>query len=235
MVRNHANITASLGLFSLQELQISSRLDPSFNILLPADFNRVSRSELSGFDNTGNVRLWPGGEALAAYLLLNPSLLSGKSAVELGSGLLGLPGITASRSARNVHITDGNEHSVKVVSSIISNNDIENVTTAILRWDSPTNLESFDVVLAADCIFFKDSHKYFLSVCDLLLSQTNDSFVMLCSPNRKGSLDVFIEFAKSNSQFSACIDEDFTDFLKDTELELDTDVCPILYLLKRIQ
>lgn len=52
------------------------------------------------------LKLWEAGACLAEYFLAYPELVSGKSIVELGSGV-GLTGIVAAaRNARQVHFTD---------------------------------------------------------------------------------------------------------------------------------
>ncbi|KAK6031018.1 hypothetical protein OSTOST_02835 [Ostertagia ostertagi] len=72
------------------------------DIALPED--RTSLRHISGFDNTGNVRIWPGGEALAYYLSIRPPLVSGKLVLELGAGLVGLPGFIAAIYATRVSV-----------------------------------------------------------------------------------------------------------------------------------
>ncbi|KAK6061971.1 hypothetical protein COOONC_00363 [Cooperia oncophora] len=124
------------------------------DIALPED--RTSLRHISGFDNTGNVRIWPGGEALAYYLSIRPPLVSGKLVLELGAGLVGLPGFIAAIYATRVRITDGNEHSVASLRDIAKRNPLPNVEIEQLRWGVGTEERKFDLILAADCVFFSE-------------------------------------------------------------------------------
>ncbi|CAJ0604786.1 unnamed protein product [Cylicocyclus nassatus] len=132
------------------------------DIALPED--RTSLRHIAGFDNTGNVRIWPGGEALAYYLSIRPPLVSGKLVLELGAGLIGLPGFIAAIYATRVRITDGNEHSVASLRDIAKRNPLPNVEIELLRWGAGPDEKKFDLILAADCVFFAEYHEDLVSV-----------------------------------------------------------------------
>ncbi|WKX97447.1 hypothetical protein Q1695_013252 [Nippostrongylus brasiliensis] len=140
------------------------------DIALPED--RTSLRHITGFDNTGNVRIWPGGEALAYYLSIRPPLVSGKLVLELGAGLVGLPGFIAAIYATRVRITDGNEHSVASLKDIAKRNPLPNVEIELLRWGSGTDEKKFDLILAADCVFFSEYHEDLVNTFDSFGSST---------------------------------------------------------------
>ncbi|EYC15526.1 hypothetical protein Y032_0036g3194 [Ancylostoma ceylanicum] len=154
------------------------------DIALPED--RTSLRHIAGFDNTGNVRIWPGGEALAYYLSIRPPLVSGKLVLELGAGLIGLPGFIAAIYATRVRITDGNEHSVASLRDIAKRNPLPNVEIELLRWGAGPDEKKFDLILAADCVFFAEYHEDLVNTFDRYLAQTG--LVYVCSPKRKGQV-----------------------------------------------
>ncbi|KAL6736367.1 hypothetical protein Aduo_006727 [Ancylostoma duodenale] len=154
------------------------------DIALPED--RTSLRHIAGFDNTGNVRIWPGGEALAYYLSIRPPLVSGKLVLELGAGLIGLPGFIAAIYATRVRITDGNEHSVASLRDIAKRNPLPNVEIELLRWGTGPDEKKFDLILAADCVFFAEYHEDLVNTFDRYLAQTG--LVYVCSPKRKGQV-----------------------------------------------
>jgi Lysine methyltransferase len=73
----------------------------------------VDRSHLRGFDNTGNIRIWPSEEVLAFYCVEQRAQFAQKRVLELAAGMSGLAGlvVAALADATRVMITDGNEGS----------------------------------------------------------------------------------------------------------------------------
>ncbi|XP_069997384.1 calmodulin-lysine N-methyltransferase isoform X2 [Penaeus vannamei] len=102
--------------------------------LLRRDF---SPSELTGFNNTGNVCIWPSEEILTYYCLSNLHIFSGKSVLELGGGMTCLAGmlVAASGVAAKMVLTDGNAISVNNVQVSLERNDLPTETTASLFFD----------------------------------------------------------------------------------------------------
>ena len=96
------------------------------SVLLPSA-TTSSASSLIGFNNTGNVCVWPAEEALAIYCLENKEIFEDKSVLELGAGMTGMAAMILARLAkvRRVHITDGNELSVENLNKIIRENELE--------------------------------------------------------------------------------------------------------------
>lgn len=84
----------------------------------------ITPEELMGFNNTGNVRIWPSEEILAYYVLSNLELFRDKTVLELGGGMSCLAGVMAALYGlcNNVHLTDGNPNSVYNVERILEKN-----------------------------------------------------------------------------------------------------------------
>ena len=128
-------------------------------------------SELIGFNNTGNVCLWPSEEIMAFFCLQNLHLFAaGCSVCELGAGMTGLAGLllACTEVPQKVVLTDGNMKSVENLQRTVTGNGKLStsrtvVSIAKLLWD-PAALQDtgygtkFDHVLCADCLFFDELH-----------------------------------------------------------------------------
>lgn len=104
------------------------------------DADQVTKLEdIQGFNNTGNIRIWPSEECLAYLLLKNPSKVEGKRVLELGAGMTGLAGLVASHfTSSNVLLSDGNDKSVENLQRVVSRNKLGNVSTGKILWNGPT-------------------------------------------------------------------------------------------------
>ena len=160
---------------------------------------QVVLEDLTGFDNTGNVCLWPSEEVLAYYLLKHKDQLHRKAVCELGAGMTGLAGfcLAAFANPSKVLLTDGNEDCVENMKSIIDRNkscfDLTVVSPQVLVWDTEANLSDlrsqFDFIISGDCLFFTNCHSGLLHVIGTLLKE--DGSAVLMAPNRKHTLDLF--------------------------------------------
>ncbi|GFR92405.1 calmodulin-lysine N-methyltransferase, partial [Elysia marginata] len=119
----------------------------------------VSAERLNGFNNTGNVCVWPSEEIMAYYCMQHVQDFKGQRVCELGGGMTCLAGIALGicSDASHVEITDGNEESVQNLNYIIDVNDFGNTSVGarVVRWGeqkTETDLyNSFDSVICADC------------------------------------------------------------------------------------
>ncbi|XP_050734716.1 calmodulin-lysine N-methyltransferase-like isoform X1 [Eriocheir sinensis] len=122
--------------------------------LLRRDF---SPSQLTGFNNTGNVCIWPSEEILTYYCLSNLKTFSEKSVLELGGGMTCLAGmlVAASGVPARMVLTDGNALSVSNVKVSLQKNSLPVETFArVLRWGVAEEVSphqgKFDVAMCAD-------------------------------------------------------------------------------------
>lgn len=111
------------------------------NELFDVQIRRINKSftanELIGFNNTGNVCVWPSEECLAYYLLKNRAICRNRSVLELGGGMSCLAGVLVAKycNPSAVTLTDGNVTSVDNVRCIVLRNDMADfVECAVLQW-----------------------------------------------------------------------------------------------------
>jgi len=148
----------------------------------------ASHHSSDGVDNTGNVCVWPAEEVLAHLCVQIAHVLANRAVVELGAGMTGLAGLVAAAStrARRVTITDGNKAAAQNVAQCVALNAFNagasasqlRVDTQQLVWSSAhadeakARVGAADVVMAADCLFFKDFH---VDLVDTLAALVNAS------------------------------------------------------------
>lgn len=164
---------------------------------------KTSLEAMMGFNNTGNVCVWPSEEVLAHYCLENRELFCGRSVCELGGGMTCLAGLMLARTGlpARVKLTDGNTGSVENVKRILDANEgalngVE-VSAEVLLWDEAflnSERSKFDFVICADCVFFVDLHQTLCRVMHKLLSPGGSA--LLFNPTRTGTLDQFVRAAE---------------------------------------
>ncbi|AQL08113.1 S-adenosyl-L-methionine-dependent methyltransferase superfamily protein [Zea mays] len=129
-----------------------------------------------------------------------------KKVLELGSGY-GLAGlvIAASTNADEVVISDGNPQVAEYIQKNISINaetfGETKVKSLILHWDkeqASEMLNTFDIIVASDCTFFKQFHKGLARTVKSLLKHSATSQAIFLSPKRGDSLDKFLGIIKEN-------------------------------------
>lgn len=166
---------------------------------------KVILEDLTGFDNTGNVCLWPSEEVLASYLLNHKDQFCGKAVCELGAGMTGLAGIFLASfgNPSKVLLTDGNSDCVENMKSIIYQNKplfgSIDVSSERLLWVENSDLSyldsQFDLIISADCLFFTESHSGLLYVIETLLKDNGSAIII--APQRKDTLKSFCSKAVS--------------------------------------
>lgn len=155
----------------------------------------ITPVDLMGFNNTGNVCVWPSEEVLAYYALCNKEAFDGKTVLELGGGMTCLAGLLIAKytDAANVCLTDGNISSVDNVQHIVDENgfkDSSKVSCFVLQWGTPgKNKILYDIVLAADCLFFDDGRSDLVTIMWASLAENGQALVT--APKRGSTLDKF--------------------------------------------
>ena len=165
----------------------------------------TSLEALMGFNNTGNICIWPSEEVLAYYCLKYSKQFEGKVVCELGCGMTGLAGVTlaCTQLPSRVLLTDGNETSIENVKEILDKNHAKfgcaAVSAEVLLWDkaflqNTSHDSQFDCVICADCLFFEDLHNHLAQVIIKLLKPTGTA--LLLAPQRSGTFDKFCTVAE---------------------------------------
>jgi len=164
----------------------------------------LSLNQLVGFNNTGNVCVWPSEECLAVYSMQNKTIFKDKNVLELGGGMTALAGflLAAAAEPRLVHLTDGNSDSVRnLEQSVEKFREEENVCevdTFELRWDDENQVQglrdTYDVIICADCLFFKESSNSLVNALFTMLKEKGKVIVM--APNREGTFGKFEKLAQ---------------------------------------
>ncbi|TGZ76075.1 hypothetical protein CRM22_000014 [Opisthorchis felineus] len=183
---------------------------------------------LSGFDNTGNVRLWL-SELLLAHVFLVPHFypvlwsrlnLSVERVCELGAGMSGAVGLSVSLSPSSLKphyilLSDGNDRCVKNLMKVVRYHlrrlDRLDTSTkfevAKLVWPNQSTEQlsipdrfrhSFQLVLAADCFFQTGSHRGLLTTIDQLLACDYPATFIALAPLRGKTLPQFTSLAQAS-------------------------------------
>lgn len=155
-----------------------------------------SAEDLMGFNNTGNVCIWPSEETLTYYVCSNLHIFYDKTVLELGGGMSCLAGLFVCKygGARHVTVTDGNKVSVDNVAVTLQCNDFKSIDCKVLKWGADTVSHHFDVILCADCLFFDDVRN---DLIDCLWDTLADNgLALIMAPQRGYTLDSFIHQAE---------------------------------------
>ncbi|XP_063975852.1 calmodulin-lysine N-methyltransferase [Diachasmimorpha longicaudata] len=185
------------------------------NELFIVQVRRINKTftanELIGFNNTGNVCVWPSEECLGYYLLKNQRICRNKTVLELGGGMSCLAGVLVAKycGPSGVTLTDGNVTSVDNVRCIIARNNMADfVKCGVVQWARAANVlrqaasghrvqtwspetvdESrrteglYDVILSADCLFFDDVR---LDLVETIYGWLADDGIALIMAPRRG-------------------------------------------------
>ncbi|XP_013779356.1 calmodulin-lysine N-methyltransferase-like [Limulus polyphemus] len=178
--------------------------DAHFRLHIRILSNKVTVDELMGFDNTGNVCIWPSEEVLAYYCMKNKEAFERKSVCELGGGMTCLSGfaVAATGGAKEVFLTDGNMRSVKNVQVIVERNSSRfnktRVISRLLRWDEEEDLQHlkqrFDYVVCADCMYFDSGRILLINTIWKIIKDTGLAVVL--APTRGNSFQKFVDEAQ---------------------------------------
>lgn len=176
-----------------------SAMQQEFTVNIHHMERHLTASDLMGFNNTGNICVWPSEEALTAFVLSDLESYNGKWILELGGGFTCLSGLMLSKYAKPyaVHLTDGNEISVENVKKTVCLNEMACYTKcSVLKWEdkssrSPSEAGKFDIILSADCLFFDEARSYLVDTIWYYLSATGEALVM--APRRGKTMSLFIE------------------------------------------
>lgn len=181
-------------------------LVPEFSLKIRQLNLRPTAKDLIGFNNTGNVCIWPAEEVLTYYCLKNRSFLRSKSVCELGGGMTCLAGlaVACSSDANEVVVTDGNEQSCQNAETIRKENTSKfgctQVSVKQVLWNKEETFadlrEKFDMVLGADCFFFDEYRQDLVNTITSILKPGGTAWMF--APHRGSTLRQFESIAQKN-------------------------------------
>ena len=187
--------------FKLSNVKISYR---NSSVLIPAITKNVSLQTLQGFNNTGNVRIWPSEELLLVKTneLLCQNFQNDIKVLEIGGGYSSLAGVLNSKLHPNVHftLTDGNPDSVASCHKIIETNSLKNCSAMEFVWgaDKPHPVyQNYSIIIIADCFFFDNAREKLAKSLQILKSINNDIKIILIGPTRNGTFEKFINLCNN--------------------------------------
>lgn len=127
------------------------------------------------------AELWPSAVGLSQYLVANPDLLQGKTALEIGGGL-GLPALVAASLGAEVTSTDYLQDAVDFAQKNAERNGINNISFNTLDWRKPEGTPPFDVLLASDVAYERKQFQPLLHAFTHLVKP--GGLILLSEPNR---------------------------------------------------
>lgn len=189
----------------------------------------ITPVDLMGFNNTGNICIWPSEEVLAYYSLCNKDAFTGKTVLELGGGMTCLAGLFIAKytKASFICLTDGNISSVNNVRYIVEKNgfkDSPRVKCSVLQWGHRKEKDQlvYDIILAADCLFFDDGRLDLVKT--IWGSLADNGLALVTAPRRGKTLDKFM-FEAENVGFRCTLLQYYNKQVWDRHLELKSS-CP---------
>ncbi|EAT39717.1 AAEL008496-PA [Aedes aegypti] len=158
-------------------------------------------SELIGFNNTGNICVWPSEEALAYYILSRLNIFENTNVLELGGGMTCLAGLVLAKYGNPsfVHVTDGNDLSVENVRKSLNMNKFNcTIKTSVLKWESVSldqcgkypDSGRYQFILSADCLFFDESRSHLIDAIWLFMA--DEGVALITAPRRGNTLSQFL-------------------------------------------
>ncbi|XP_023338680.1 calmodulin-lysine N-methyltransferase isoform X2 [Eurytemora carolleeae] len=182
---------------------------------------KMSLNNLTGFNNTGNICIWPSEECLALYCIKNKDLFRDNSVMEIGGGQTCLAGLVVAKvcNPASVTLTDGNQDSVDNLAKIVAKNSDLEISTLKYRWTDVQVISlsaQYDIILCADCLFFDEGRPALVSELYRLLKPGGLALVM--APLRSQTFHVFRKMAED--RFNVEHLQDFDAEVREQHLDL---------------
>ncbi|XP_031624137.1 calmodulin-lysine N-methyltransferase [Contarinia nasturtii] len=176
--------------------------DREYSVVVHELCQKFTPENLIGYNNTGNICIWPSEEALAYHVLHHLSAFHQLRVLELGGGMTCLAGLFIAKytQANFVHLTDGNDLSIQNANRMLAQNTANNSTTkimcSVLKWENIENVHDdaqYDCIISADCLFFDSARSSFINALWLFMRPTGIALVM--APCRGDTLNIFLQEA----------------------------------------
>ena len=167
---------------------------------LPGGARTITLEQGSNHINVG-VLLWRSGIAMGKFLSREVQThrisFTNKRVIELGCGCFQLASIVAAEFGADVICTDGDHEVLKLARSNIKRNSLPDTNTGVLiqvrefQWNNSVQIQrlrgsedkAFDVICAADVIYYQQGHKDLAN--SLYLLSKEDTVIFLGYENRQ--------------------------------------------------
>lgn len=199
-----------------------------YSLVIHEICQKFTPEELIGFNNTGNICIWPSEEVLAYYVLHHLSAFHQRRVLELGGGMSCLAGLFIAKysQADFIHLTDGNDLSVQNANEMLSKNltrqSMANVLCSVLKWENighqliPEDAQ-YDCILSADCLFFDTVRPALVNALWQFMKPTG--FALIMAPNRSNTLVDFMLQVKERG-FNCCMRKCYNRIIWQKHLDL---------------
>eukprot|EP00080_Pristionchus_pacificus_P001599 PDM61619.1 methyltransferase [Pristionchus pacificus] len=150
-------------------------------------------------DETGRVRVWPGGEAMGYWIIEGIIDVEGRRIMEIGCGSIALPSrIALWKGGKDVKANDGSDECVESVKRSTIGEKIE---VEKMEWGKREvkEDEKMDVILAADAVFFERSHDALMDTIDSWMRKGGETWIS--APERRGSLQKWKRRVKDDGRW----------------------------------
>ena len=127
------------------------------------------------------AQVWHAAVGLCIFLQEHPEYIKNKTVLELGAGL-GLPGIVAAATAKQVCISDKSAEAMAIVEKSVLHHQLNNVSCKVIEWDIIENITIPEVVLLSDINYEPDAFAALLMMISHLLE--NSCTIILSTPQR---------------------------------------------------
>ncbi|MGD9723831.1 MAG: methyltransferase [Pirellulales bacterium] len=144
---------------------------------------------------------WPSGRVLAERLLREEG--GGRSLLELGCGI-GLLALAAAQAGFQVLATDYYAEALEFTAANAERNRVPEVETRLVDWRKlPADLETFDVVVAADVLYEKPQAALIADVLSRTLAP--DGLGLVSDPGRS-TAEALLDECRRRGLAASCID-----------------------------
>jgi predicted nicotinamide N-methyase len=185
-------LVASLGELQVERVELPGTSD-SFDIARPVDYDRLI-DEAAG-DPEQNLpywaEIWPSGVALAACIVREPRIVSGKRVLELGCGL-GVTAIAALRAGAELLVTDYSPAALALC-ALNTQKEVGRLPESLrMNWRDQRSsrlfpiADPFPVVLAADVLYERRDIAPLLALTKQIVALGGE--LWLAEPNRVPAL-----------------------------------------------
>ncbi|MBX3252880.1 MAG: methyltransferase [Chitinophagaceae bacterium] len=145
------------------------------------DTEAVQKAYSNNKDAAYWAQVWPASIGLCNFLQGHPQYIEGKNILELAAGL-GLPGLYAAGTAKQVIITDREEQAVACMQQSIAHLQLKNTHAVVMHWKDAMQASLPDVLLLSDVSYEPAVFDELLSVLEYFLQ--NKVTIIISTPQR---------------------------------------------------